>query len=195
VALCRLAVEWGYLATMTQHRHRNSVAQVERLGQSRFDEGPFLEASGFTVYSIDQPNYQSRLAQAYDRIWPAIDHDAEIVPLLQKQGYAVSSTEDVRRFIEENLFAVWAQGTMDRALRSNEPWEQRGLARLAEVLDYRRGNELMDWLYDGDGKMRVFVPNAFFRDGAPYESTGGYNGIHVSALGPVVDAIAHLPQP
>lgn len=192
VAFCRLAVEWSYLATMTHHRHRNSVAQVERFGQSRFDEGPFLEASGFTIYSIDQPRYQWGHAQAYDRIWPAIDGDTAIVPFLRQQGFAVNSTADVRRFIEENLFAVWAQGSMDRALRSNEPWEQRGLARLALALDYQRGSELMDWLYDGDGKMRVFVPNAFFRDGAPYESTGGYNGIHVSALGPVVDAIEQL---
>ncbi|MCX7825998.1 MAG: hypothetical protein N2689_10620 [Verrucomicrobiae bacterium] len=40
VALCRLAVEFSYLATMTQHRHRNTVRQVERFGPGRFDEGP-----------------------------------------------------------------------------------------------------------------------------------------------------------
>src|SRR5262249_50820523 len=81
---------------------------------------------------------------------------------------------------------------MDGACHSNEPFEQRGLARTAEVLNYARGSEFMDWLYDGDGKMRVFVPNAYFRDGAPYESTGGYNGMHVSALGPIVESIEHL---
>jgi hypothetical protein len=192
VAFCRLAVEYAYLATMTQHRHRNSAVQVERFGQGRFDEGPFLAASGFTVYSIDQPAYQSRLAEAYDRIFPAIDREREIVPFLRKKGFAVKSPADVRRFIEENLFAVWMQGTMDGACYSNEPFAQRGFARMAEVLNYARGGEFMEWLYDGGGKMRVFVTNGFFRDGSPYESTGGYNGMHVSSLGPIVDSIEHL---
>jgi hypothetical protein len=192
VAFCRLAVEYAYLATMTQHRHRNSVAQVERFGQGRFDEGPCLANSGFTVYHIDQPSYQSRLAEAYDQIFPAIDQEREILSFLRKKGFRVKTPADVRRFIEENLFAVWMQGTMDGACRSNEPFAQRGFVRMAEVLNYARGAEFMEWLYDGEGKMRVFVTNGFFRDGAPYESTGGYNGMHVSSLGPIVDGIEHL---
>ena len=40
--------------------------------------------------------------------------------------------------------------------------------------------------------MRIFVPNTYFRDGAPYESTGGYNGMHVVALGPIVESVEHL---
>ncbi len=193
VAFCRLAVEYAYLATMTQHRHRNTVAQVERFGQGRFDEGPTLSRSGFTVYCIDQPGYQWRLAEAYDRIFPAIDKDPDIIPFLQKKGFDVKTHEDVRRFIEENLFAVWMQGTMDGACDSNEPFHQRGFARTAEVLNYNT-TDFMDWLYEGAGKMRVFVTNTFFRDGAPYESTGGYNGMHVSALGPIIESIEHLRQ-
>ena len=192
VAFCRLGVEWAYLATMTHHRHRNRASQVERLGQSRFEEGPFLGGSGFTVYCIDQPGYQWRHAEAYDKIFPAIDEDPDIIPFLQGKGFNVKTHEDVRRFIEENLFAVWMQGAMDGACHSNEPFEQRGLARTAEMLNYARGDEFMDWLYDGPGRMRIFVPNTFFRDGAPYESTGGYNGMHVSALGPIIDSIERL---
>jgi hypothetical protein len=44
------------------------------------------------------------------------------------------------------------------------------------------------------GKMRVFVPNDYYRDGAPYESTGGYNSMHVTALGPIVDAVEHMRE-
>jgi hypothetical protein len=40
--------------------------------------------------------------------------------------------------------------------------------------------------------MRTFVVNGFFRDGAPYESSGGYNGMHVAGLGPVVESVEHL---
>jgi len=75
VAFCRLAVEYAYLATMTQHRHRNRTSQVERLGPAPFTEGPCLATSGFTVYCIDQPAYQWAHAEAYDAIWPAIDRD------------------------------------------------------------------------------------------------------------------------
>ncbi len=194
VAFCRVAVEYGYLATMTQHRHRNSQSQVERLGQGRFDEGPILGATGFTVYAIAQPGYQWSYAEAYDLIWPDIDQDPDIIPYLQSKGFDVQTHEDVRRFIEENLMAVWMQGALDGATRSNEPYHQRGLARMAEVLNYERGDEFMDWLYDGAGKMRIFVPNTYFRDGAPYESTGGYNGMHVVALGPIVESVEHLRE-
>lgn len=195
VALSRLAVEWAYLATMTQHRHRNSVSQVERLGPAPFSEGPCLSSSGFTIYCIDLPGYQMSHAEAYDRIFPAIDQDAEIIPFLQAKGYPVQTHEDVRRFIEENLFAVWMQGAMDGATHSNEPFTQMGLARMAEVLNYQRGSEFMDWLYDDPhGQMRYFVTNSYFRDGAPYESTNGYNSMHVTAIGPVVESIEHLRQ-
>ncbi|HJN16089.1 MAG TPA: hypothetical protein QGH10_11380, partial [Armatimonadota bacterium] len=192
VALCRLGVEHAYLATMTQHRHRNTQAQVERFGQGRFDEGPIIRNSALTVYGVDQPSYQWRHAEAYDKIWPDIDKDAEIIPFLQKQGYNVNTHEDVRRFIEENLFATWMQATMDGAIHSNEPYTQRGLARLAEVLNYESGQDFMEWLFYGEGKMRLFVPNTYFRDGAPYESTGGYNSMHVSPLGPIVESIEHV---
>ncbi|MDA1140565.1 MAG: hypothetical protein O3B01_18510 [Planctomycetota bacterium] len=194
VAFSRLAVEWSYLATMTQHRHRNSRQQVDRLGPAPFSEGPSLIGSGFTVYCIDQPGYQWRHAEAYDQIFPAIEEDKEIIPYLQSKGFDIQSHEDLRRFIEQNLFAVWMQGAMDLATRSNEPYHQRGLARMAEALNYKRGDEFMDWLYDDEGKMRFFVTNGFFRDGSPYESSGGYNGMHLTALGPIVESIEHLRE-
>jgi len=192
VAFSRLAMEYAYLATMTQHRHRNSQSQVERLGPAPFSEGPSLYGAGLTVYCIDQPGYQWNHAEAYDLIFPDIDKDEEIIPFLQGKGLDVSTHEDVRRFLEENLFAVWMQAAIDGSTHSNEPFHQRGMIRMAEVLNYPRGNEFMDWLYDGAGKMRIFVPNGFFRDGAPYESTGGYNSMHVTALGPIVESVEHL---
>jgi hypothetical protein len=198
VAFCRLAAEYAYLATMTHHRHRNNVGQVERLGQSRFEEGPFLVATGFTIYAINQPGYQISHALAYDQIFPAIDKDPDIIPFLQKRGFSVQTHEDVRRFIEENLFAVWMQGSMDGSCASNEPYSQWGFARMAELLNYRSGAEFMDFLYDGSTQgftpMRVFVSNTFFQDGAPFESTGGYNGMHITALGPIIDSIEHMRE-
>jgi hypothetical protein len=192
VALCRLGVEHAYLATMTQHRHRNSISQAERFGPAPFSEGPSLLQSGLTVYGVDEPRYQRLHAEAYNRIFPAIDKDAEIIPFLQKKGFRVSTHEDVRRFLEENLFATWMQATIDGSFQSNEPWDQRGFAHVAEVLNYRSSTDFMDWLYDGAGRMRVILSNTFFRDGAPFEATGVYNGAHVSGLGPVIDSIEHM---
>ena len=194
VGLCRIAVEHAYLATMTHHRHRNNQNQVERLGQSLFSDGPFLRATGLTVYSIAQPGQQERLAEAYDAIWPDIDKDPQIIPFMQAKGYDINTHEDLRRFIEENLFAVWLQASMDGSTSSNQPRPQMGLVRLAEMLNYPRGNEFLDWLYDGGGGMRMFVTNTYFRDGAPYESTGHYNGTHLVALGPIIESVEHLRQ-
>jgi hypothetical protein len=194
VAMCRLAVEYAYLATMTHHRHRNSVQQAERLGQGRFDEGPCLVRSAFTTYAVNQPSQLADHALAYDRIFPHIDRDEEIIPFLQKKGFKVKTHEDVRRFVEENLFAVWVQGIMDEACTTNEPGEQQAMAQTAAVLNYARGSEFVDWLYDGAGKMRVFVTNSFFRDGAPYEATGVYNQLHVSGLFPIVESMRKLRE-
>jgi len=196
VALCRLAAEYAYLATMTQHRHRNTVAQVERFGQGRFDEGPCLQASGFTTYCIEQPGEQAAHAEAYDKIFPVIEKDPEIIPFLKRKGFDIKTHQDVRRFIEENLFAVWMQGSMDAACASNEPMSQWGFARMAEILNYRQGADFMNFLYWGSvfefTPMSIFVPNTFFRDGAPFESTGGYNGAHISALWPIVEIIERM---
>ncbi len=194
VAMSRMAVEYAYLATMTQHRHRNTRDQVVRLGPAPFSEGPCLFRSGFTVYCISQPHYQKRWAEAYDRIFPAIEQDDRILPFLRSKGFDLESHEDLRRFLEENLFAVWMQGAMDGATKSNEPASQMALARMAECLNYERGDEFMEWLYNGGGQMRHFVTNTFFRDGAPWEATGGYNGTHVRAIAPVVESVAHLRE-
>ncbi len=198
VALSRLAVEYSYLATMTQHRHRNRVSQVERFGQGRFDEGPYLRATGFNTYPIEQPGQQIAHAEAYDKIFPAIEKDPDIIPFLQSKGFDVKTHQDVRRFIEENLFAVWMQGSMDASCASNEPYSQWGFARMAEILDYERGTEFMDFLYYGAvfefNPMIIFAPNTFFRDGAPFESTGGYNGMHIKGLGPIVETIERMRE-
>ncbi len=192
VAMCRVAEEYAYLATMTHHRHRNSQSQVERLGPAPFSEGPCLAHSGLTTYMIHHEG--AAHAEAYDKILPAIEKDAEIIPFLRARGYEVNTHEDVRRFLEENLFGVVLQALMDGATHANPPVAQRAVARIAEVLNYRRGHALMDWLYDGSGGMRAFLVNQYFKDGAPFESTGGYNGIHVEELGPIVESIEHLRQ-
>ena len=192
VAMSRVAAEYAYLATMTQHRHRNVRSQVDRLGPAPFSEGPCLAHSGLTTYMIHHKG--AALAEAYDKIWPAIEEDTEIIPFLQSKGFDMKTHQDLRRFIEENLLAVVLQGLMDGASHANPPVAQRGVVRIAEVLNYRRGDELMDWVYDGGGNMRSFLTNTYFRDGSPYESTGGYNGIHVVELGPIVEAVEHLRQ-
>ncbi|NLJ35671.1 MAG: hypothetical protein GX358_05460, partial [candidate division WS1 bacterium] len=196
VAMARVAVEFSYLATMTHHRHRNTVSQVERLGQSRFEDGPFLNRAGFTIYSITLAGRQIHYAEAYDMIWPAIDQDDEIIPFLHTKGLThIQTHEDLRRFLEEDLMAVWMQGAMDGATACNEPYSQRGLVRMAECLNYERGDEFMDWLYDDPrGQMRYFTINNYFRDGAAWESTVGYNGMHVVSTFPVVESIEHLRQ-
>ncbi len=193
VAMARLAVEYAYLATMTQHRHRlGRVSPVPQLGPLKFSDGPFWDKQSCLTVMSGQSGNQMRYAEAYDKIWPAIEQDREILPFLQAKGYEVKTHEDLRRFIEENLFAVWIQATLDGAIMTNGTGDQQAVARMAEALNYRRGDEFMDWLYDGRGSMRVYVPNTYFRDGSPYESTGAYNNWHLVGLGPIVESVEHL---
>ena len=177
VAMCRLAEEFAYLATMTQHRHRNRRSQVDRFGQAPFSEGPCLARSGFTVYCIELPGHQVRHAEAYDKIFPAIEPGLRDHPVSASARLRLKTHEDVRRFIEENLFAVWMQGSMDAACASNEPYSQWGFARMAEMLNYAAGSAFMDHLYNASAfeftPMRVFVPNTFFRDGARMNRPAG----------------------
>ena len=193
VAMSRLAVEYAYLATMTQHRHRGGrAANIPELGPMKFGDGPFHGGQSCLTVMSGQSGSQGRYSEAYDRIWPAIEEDDQIVPFLQSKGLDVKTHDDVKRFIEENLFAVWIQATLDGAIMTNGTGDQKAVARMAEMLNYERGAEFMDWLYDGRGAMRTYVPNTFFRDGAPYESTGGYNAWHLVGLGPIVESVEHL---
>ncbi len=201
VAFCRIAVEHAYLATMTHHRTmRTSAASIhQQLAQPlNFSDGPFWTRQSCLILMAGQADGQVRYAEAYDRIWPAIDQDTEIIPFLQGKGFDVKTHDDVRRFIEENLFGVWVQATLDGAIMTNGLGDPRAVARIAEMYNYQRGSELLHWVYYGGGgygnraAMRTFVPNIYFRDGAPPEATGGYNNWYVRALGPLVESIEHL---
>ena len=80
---------------------------------------------------------------------------------------SIQTHEDLRRFIEEDFMAVWMQAAMDWTTSCNEPYTQWALLRMAECLNYERGNEFMDWLYyNPHGQMRYFAVNSYFRDGA-----------------------------
>ena len=184
IALCRIAVEHAYLATTTHHRAmRSSSASVHpQMPQPlSFSDGPFWTRQSGLIRIAGQADGQVELAEAYDRIWPAIDQDSEIVGFLQSKGFAVRTHGDIRRFIEENLFGVWVQATLDGAIMTNGLGDQRAVARLGEMLNTERGAELLHWVYYGGGgygnraAMRAFLPNTYFRDGAPPEATGVYN--------------------
>jgi len=194
VALCRVALETGYLSTMVNHRYRANeytAYRVDVIGPPKLSSMGRLRGSGFGVYCIGTPVMFERLSRAYDCVWGAVDKDPEIVPFLREKGIAVETGRDVRRFIERHLFRVGAQGVLDASVRSNLPRPQAAMCAIAKLLDYRRGPELMDWLYDGEGAMRVFLSNYYFKDGIAYESPG-YNGCHVRDVPTIAEMIEEI---
>jgi len=123
VALCRLAVEYAYLATMTQHRHRNSVSQVERFGQGRFDEGPAWRPAALPpIASSSPPTVES--CRGLRPYLPVIDQTGDH-PVPATEGLCRQDHQDVRPLVEENLFAVWVQGIMDKACATMSPGSRR----------------------------------------------------------------------
>jgi len=197
VMLARIALETGYLSAMINHRYRaceNVVQRMDLIGPPRLDEVRTLKRSGLTDYCIATPRMLISLAKAYDIIWGTVDGDPKIVPFLQTQGLDVQTGEDVRRFIETHLFRVGAQAVMDGSAASNLPRPQAAMGTIIQLLNYERGPELMDWLYDGAGQMRVFLSNYYFKDGIAYESPG-YNGTHVRDIAKIADMIEDIRGP
>lgn len=196
VALSRMAVEMGYLSVMLNHRYRGNeytAYKTDVLGPPQLKDMRRLRSSGFGVYCIATPVMIENLAKAYDCVWGAADKDPDIVPFLQSKGIDAATGKDVRRFIEKYLFRVAAQGVLDASARSNLPRPQAAMCAIIKLLNYERGTELMDWLYDGEGAMRIFLANFYFKDGIAYESPG-YNRCHVRDVPTIAEDIERIRE-
>ena len=98
---------------------------------------------------------------------------------------------DLRRFIETGYFRTMAQCMLDRNIEGNLPQGQRAMMVAALVLGTPDTKELVDWTFNGEGQMRFFLTNHYFKDGSAYESQG-YNSIHVYELQGIVDVMERL---
>jgi hypothetical protein len=195
ILLVRLADEFGYLSGYPQHRYSfqsEAATDPSRLGPDVPKRVSDLNRSGHSTYCIALAGEYPSFALAYDLLFEKIARDEELLEFVKGKGINVNTGEELRRYIEDNLFRVGAQTVMDGGAASNLPRPQEALASIALCLNYERCRELIRWLYDGGGQMRYFLANFYFKDGSAYESTGGYNGIHVAQVWKVESLMERL---
>ena len=199
VMLLRMADEWAYLSGNLEERFRFGGDDLHyRSGipprwPSQAESVGDLNRSGLINYCISLAGDFVKYAVAYDLAWEGLDDDAEFLQMANSR-LGLTSGEDTRRYIEDHVFRVGAQTVMDGGAHSNLPHPQMGLTYLTLAMNYKAGVDLADWLWNGGGQMRYWIPNFFFRDGSAFESTGGYNGMHVDATPPIARGLSRLQE-
>jgi len=202
--LISIAREHRYLAFFPEHRFRKYEEVVEephyREHKDRISWGPretktvanLAGGSGMDDYCINMPYHYEHLSRAYDMVFDRIDGDSELIAFVRARMPSLSDGEKIRRYIETFLFRVGVQAALDDALMSNLPRPQMAMLDLIRLLDQPECKGLVDWLISGGGQVARMPTNFYYKDGASYESLGGYNGIHVSALIPIVSGMRAL---
>ena len=204
ILLASLAREHRYLCRFPEHRFRRYECTVEEPqykstrdtlhGPRQTDEIEHLAGSGMDEYCINMPGCYSVCTRAYDLIFDRIDGDAELISFVRSRMPELVDGPAIRSWIETFLFRAGAQVGLDDAMQSNLPEPQRGMLSIIRVLDMPQSAELGDWLVNGNGRVGEMPANYYYKDGAAYESTGGYNGHHVSALVPIADGLQALRE-
>ncbi len=202
ILLASLAREHRFLCRFPEHRFlRSSFTVQEPLykGGPDIHFGPFetdkpeqLARSGMDDYCINMPGQYVTCARAYDLVFDRIDGDPELIAFLSERIPEITDGESARRWIETFLLRAGAQASLDDATSSNLPEPQRGMIYLIRALGIPEAYELTDWLVNGGGHVAEMPVNYYYKDGAAYESTGGYNGHHVSALVPIEEGLRAL---
>ena len=197
VGLARHAVEFTYLSAMPQSRRANFLnGQTLRLTEAL----PVSKAgnAGFTANGISTTAHIHNLTVAYDKIFPYMERDPDIIPFLRNKGLPVNSIEELKKFIEEGIFMNYIQIVLDRQCNLNWPGNEKVFMGIVATLDYP-DSELFDIAYHGTGTpslwqtgfLRQLIGTAFFRDGFKFENPGGYNGnANLEALELLDDNIA-----
>ncbi|MHB8995864.1 MAG: heparinase II/III domain-containing protein [Armatimonadota bacterium] len=131
----------------------------------------------------------TRLAQAYDAVFPALAEDAELTAFLKNKALP-----EPRELIETKMLYPMVKDVMSGYVAGNMGMHQVTLATLAIVLDNndpKRGpttKDMADWLMSGGGRIEDLLWNGFVREGLGAESSPGY----ASGWGNHFYEVAHL---
>jgi hypothetical protein len=115
-------------------------------------------------------------AEAYERIFDAIDDDAELAAFIQTKIPALDTGPKIRAYIEDNLLRVGGRAIIDETLDGNPGFPQYSGLTIAAVLDddasskHPDSRDLVEWLYYGWGDARFMLNNFLHRDGGGMES-------------------------
>jgi hypothetical protein len=179
VGLARIGVEHNMLSVLCQNRRAHlAIDQNRKLVESV----PFerFGNSGFFIDGIWTTGEVQRMAVAYDRIFPYIAAAQPVLDFLQARKLPVRTADELKRFIEENVFLTYLQGQLDGICKSNYPHAPQTYAQIVGVLDYPT-TEWIDRIY-AEGMGEAMFLRRFWREGFKDESPGGYNNLGLSTL-------------
>jgi len=132
------------------------------------------------------------LALAYDRVYEALDDDAELAAFLEARG-----VDGLKRAFEQEVLHFMARDVMEGRIRGNM-YYQPTLAQLAIIVDNDdpaygpTTEEMVDWLLYGGGEIMTILYNGFDRDGAGGESAPGYSSSWNTNFCKVADLLIRL---
>ena len=192
ILLHRQAEEYRHLSECLDDRARCDCGYPRRLPRAPLTRPNGNGWVGMVTDRIWENDYVTLFSSAYDAVFDALDTDRDLFALLRRQGRDIPDGAALRRFFETHFLRVAAQALLDQAISGNDGMHQTATMHVALVLDAKRCQELVDWVYFGVGQMRAHLPNYFFKDGAAYESLGGYNRIHGEGFWRVVGLMERL---
>ena len=203
VLLVAIAREHRYLHCFPEHRFRRYEGAVEeeqyRELKGKAQYGPLettrvsdLSRSGMDDYCINMPGHYGAMAKAYDLVFDRIDGDAELIAFVQQKLPWLTDGAAIRSFLETWLFHAGAQAVLDNTTSSNLPCPQEAMLNIIRTLGRPEARELTEWLVHGGGAVARMPSNFYYKDGAAYESVGGYNGIHVTGIIPLAEGLREL---
>ncbi len=205
VLLAGIAREHRYLCYFPEHRFGRYMGSVveevyrERSYRGTIQYGPYdtdsvahLGSSGMGDYSVNTPKQYRKLLRAYDLIFDRIEGDAELLAFVSDRMPWLTDGRSIHEFMEKYLLRAAAQAVLDDAAESNLPRPQELLLMVIRALDTPEAAELARWLVHGGGQVASMPVNHYYKDGASYESVGGYNGIHVTGLIPLARGLRDL---
>ncbi len=160
--------------------------------QSRYghlQEQRGVRYEGKIVNLIWETGTLTELARAYDLVWDSIDGDTALQELTGKTG------EAIRAGIEANILEEGIDGVLAQQIRGNYGMHQRalvyaGLARQQGPQD-EWFNRLMNMAGGSASQLGLdyALYNLVYRDGAPYETSPGYNFSWVANITTVAEAL------
>ncbi len=174
--LDRIAEEYPYMDHVKQSRYGTEI----QVGNYH----------GRILNCIWETSMVRDLATAYDYVYEGLEGNTA---LEEATGKSIS---DIKRNIEKNLLESAAQSiyTMDGRIRGNFGMHHSALATLAIVLDNENTERYLDFVLYATGMgsypyegIIMGLSNLIYRDGAPFESSPGYNSLWIGHFNMVAE--------
>ncbi len=165
--------KYAHKALVMIYRMAEIYPSMEHEGQSRYglmSRAQNRQYPGKVLDHIWECFLIEDVAQAYDMVWDAIDHDESLHTFLGKSG------REIRSLIEANLLEEALDAYQSRKIRGNFGMHQTALLNILLARQHPETGKYVRILVDEPGEeelhtgMRFALYNLVFRDGIPMES-------------------------